>query len=114
MSKVITRALLLAGSALGFIAVSYAALIFWPDPLFAFSLRAGKIVISSDQPIPKAGGERLLRDCEKLLERSPLKAEGREYLVYVTNADWRQRLYFLPHPYAWGSLTLIHWEIMHS
>jgi len=37
-----------------------------------------------------------------LLERSPLKAQGREYRLYVTNADWRQRLFFLPHPYAWG------------
>ena len=100
--KAIKRTLLWTGSALAFIALVYATLIFWPDPLFAFSLRTGKIVISSDRPIPQAGGERLLRDCATLLERSPLKAEGRQYQLYVTNADWRQRLYFLPHPYAWG------------
>jgi len=100
--KLIRRALLWAGSALGFVALVYGAVIFWPDPLFAFSLRAGKLVISSDQAIPQAGGERVLRDCAALLERSPLKAEGSEYQLYVTNANWRQRLYFLPHPEAWG------------
>ena len=89
-------------SALGYLALSYGALIFYPDPLFAFSQRAGKIVVSSDLPIPRVGGERFLRDCERLLERSPLKAEGPEYRVYVTNAAWRQRLYFLPNRDSWG------------
>jgi hypothetical protein len=78
------------------------ALIAWPDPLFAFSIGNGKIIVKSDRPIPTAGGERLLRDCEMLLERSPLKAEGRQYRVYITNEDWRQRLYFLPSPASWG------------
>jgi hypothetical protein len=48
------------------------------------------------------GGARFLHDCERLLERSPLKAERHEYRLYVTNARWRQRLFFLPHPDAWG------------
>jgi hypothetical protein len=80
----------------------FGCLIFWPYPLFAYSLATGRIVVASDRPIPPVGGERLLRDCERLLERSPLKAEGRQYRLYVANAAWRQRLYFLPHPYAWG------------
>jgi hypothetical protein len=102
MLKVMKRILLCASSALACLALSYGALIFFPNPLFAFSQRAGKIVVSSDLPIPWAGGERFLVDCERLLERSPLKAEGREYRVYVTNADWRQRLYFLPNRNSWG------------
>jgi hypothetical protein len=80
----------------------FGALIFWPDPLFAYSLGTGRIVVASDLPIPTTGGERFLRDCEKLLERSPLKAQRHQYRIYVTNADWRQRLFFLPHPSAWG------------
>jgi hypothetical protein len=68
----------------------FGALIFWPDPLFAYSLGTGRIVVASDRPIPPAGGERFLRDCERLLERSPLKAEGRQYRLYVTNATWRR------------------------
>lgn len=96
------RALLWAGAALATPALLFCALIAWPDPLFAFSLGTGKIVVASDRPIPSSGGERFLRDCERLLERSPLKAKGRQYRVYVTNENWRQRLFFLPNSKAWG------------
>jgi hypothetical protein len=102
MSKVIKRALFWACAALGCVALSLAALIFWPEPLFAYSLQAGKIIVASDRPIPAVGGERFLHDCEGLLDRSPLKAERHEYRLYVTNARWRQRLVFLLHPDALG------------
>jgi hypothetical protein len=98
----IRRTLLWSCAALACTAISFGALLFWPDPLFAFSLHAGKITVASDRPIPPAGGERFLHDCERLIERSPLKPQGREYRLYVTNTDWRQRLFFLPHPHAWG------------
>lgn len=102
MLRVIKRTLLWGGAALATPVLLFCVLITWPDPLFAFSLGSGKIVVASDRPIPFAGGERFLRDCERLLERSPLKAKGRKYHVYVTNEDWRQRLFFVPHPKAWG------------
>jgi hypothetical protein len=78
----------LGGTAMVSAATSFGALMFWPDPLLAFSLRAGKIIAASDRPTPPAGGERFLRDCERLLECSPLKARARRYRFYVTNADW--------------------------
>ena len=87
---------------LGHPVLLFCVLIAWPDPFFAFSLGTGKIVVASDRPIPSAGGERFLRDCERLLERSPLKAKSRRYRVYVTNESWRQRLFFLWDPKAWG------------
>lgn len=102
MLRMINRALLWTCAALGCAAISFGALIFWPDPLFAYSLHAGNITVASDRPIPTVGGEHFLHDCEKLLERSPFKAERHEYRLYVTNARWRQRLFFLPHPDAWG------------
>jgi hypothetical protein len=102
MLRVIKRTLLWAAAALASSALLFGVLIVWPDPLFAFSLGTGKIIVLSDRPIPSVGGERFLRDCERLLERSPLQAKGRQYHVYVTNEDWRQRLFFLPHPNAWG------------
>jgi len=37
-----------------------------------------------------------------LLDRSPLKASAHEYRLYVTNARWRQRLFFIPNRGAWG------------
>ena len=102
MLQMIKRTLLWATAAVAIIALVLVALITWPNPLFAFSLGAGKLTVVSDHPIPPAGGQRFLRDCERLLERSPLKAMRREYRLYVTNEDWRQRLFFIPHREAWG------------
>jgi hypothetical protein len=96
------RTLLWASVALGTAALSLCALITWPESLFAFSLGSGKIVVASDRPIPSAGGERFLHNCEQLLDRSPLKAEGRQFRLYVTNVGWRQRLFFFPRPERWG------------
>jgi hypothetical protein len=102
MGRAIKRTLLWTGAALLIPVLIFCALIAWPDPLFAYSLGTGKIVVASDRPIPSAGGERFLQDCERLLERSPLKAKSRRYRVYVTNENWRQRLFFLPNLPAWG------------
>lgn len=102
MRRAIKRTLLCAGAALAIPIFAFCALVAWPDPLFAYSLGAGKIVIASDRPIPSAGGERVLQDCERLLERSPLKTKSRRYRLYVTNENWRQRLFFLPNREAWG------------
>jgi hypothetical protein len=99
---VIKKSLLWVTGAVATIGLLFGALIIWPNPLFAFSLESGKLVVYSDHPIPSAGGEQFLRDCERLLDRSPLKANGRQYRVYVTNEDWRQRLFFLPDPQSWG------------
>jgi hypothetical protein len=104
MSKTIKHAVPWTCAALGCAAILLGVLtLLWPDRLFAYSLQAGKIIVASDRPIPAVGGERFLHDCERLIERSPLKAEGREYRVYVTNTAWRHRLFFLPSPDAWGS-----------
>jgi hypothetical protein len=98
--RMIKRTLLWPSVAVGTAALSLCALITWPEPLFAFSHGSGKIVVASDRPIPPGGADRLLRDCERLLDRSPLKATGRQYRLYVTNDDGRQRLFFIPHPDA--------------
>lgn len=102
MWRAIKRTLLWACTIVVALALLFCALIAWPDPLFAYSLGAGRIVVASDRPIPPAGGEQFLRDCERLLERSPLKAKGRRYRIYVTNESWRQRLFFVWDPKSWG------------
>jgi len=102
MRRAINRTLLWGGAALVTPVLLFCALIAWPDPLFAFSLGTGMIVVASDRPIPSAGGEQFLQDCERLLERSPLKEKSRRYRVYVTNESWRQRLFFLWDRKAWG------------
>jgi hypothetical protein len=102
MGRAIKRILLWAGATSVTLVLLFCALIAWPDPLFAFSLSSGTIVVASDRPIPAVGGERFLQDCERLLERSPLKTKGRRYTIYVTNENWRQRLFFLWDPKSWG------------
>jgi hypothetical protein len=102
MMRTIKRTLLWASAALATAMLLVISLTAWPAPLFAYSIGTGKIVVASDRPIPAVGGERLLRDCERLLERSPLKAEALQYRLYVTNEDWRHHLFFLPHPDAGG------------
>jgi hypothetical protein len=108
--RVIKRMLLWAGAVLAAIALMYGAVIAWPDPFFAFSVGTGEIVVASDRPIPSAGGQRFVQDCERRLARSLLKPRDHQYHVYVTNEDWRQRLFFLPHPDAWAiSYTIGLW-----
>jgi hypothetical protein len=102
MPRMIKRALVWSCAALGCVIISLAALLFRPDPLFAYSLQTEKFIVASDRPIPAVGGERFLHECARLLERSPLKAERHEYRLYVTNARWRQRLFFIAHPNALG------------
>jgi hypothetical protein len=102
MLSTVRRVLQWGSMIAGAVVALFGILIIRPESLFAYSLGSGRIAVASDRPIPPAGGERFLRDCEGLLERSPLKAQGRRYRLYVANAAWRQRLYFLPRPYAWG------------
>lgn len=102
MRRTIKRILLWSCAGLVALAVFYYTLMAWPDPFFAYSYGAGRIAVASDRPIPAAGAERFLQDCERLLERSPLKATSSRYRIYVTNEAWRQRLFFLWDPKAWG------------
>jgi hypothetical protein len=102
MSRLFMRTVLWISAAFASAALLFGAPFIWPDPLFAFSVSDGKITVKSDRPIPTAGGTRLLHDCEMLLDRSPLKANGRQYDIYVTNDSWRQRPFFLADPNAHG------------
>ena len=102
MLRFVMRIMLWIGVACVSAALLVFVLIIWPEPLFAFTLGSGKIIVASDRPIPSAGGERFLHDCERLLERSPLKAEGNQYRLYVANEPWRYRLFFVVDPAAWG------------
>lgn len=102
MRRMIKRTLLWLSAISFTLVLLFCGLVAYPNPLFAYSLGSSKITVYSDRPIPSAGGERFLRDCERLLDRSPLEAKGRRYHVYVTNENWRQRLFFLWNAEAWG------------
>jgi hypothetical protein len=55
MRRFVKRTLLCAGGALVIGALLFGALLMWPDALFAYSFGTGKIVVSSDEPIPTSG-----------------------------------------------------------
>src|SRR4051812_32616947 len=67
MRRRITRLVLYAAAGVAILALVFGGLVVWPSSLFAFSLTVGRIVVSSDRPIPAAGAERVLRDCQRLL-----------------------------------------------
>jgi len=100
MLRKLKRLLMWACAVFATIALFFGAVFVWPDPLFAFSLGSGRIIVASDYAIPSEGGERFLRSCERLLERSPLKAKAARYKLYVTNARWRQNVFFVLLPEA--------------
>ena len=83
-----------AGTAVA-ITLVCAAIIAWPQPLFAYGLSAAGIEVRSDRPIPAAEGEKFLREVASLLDRSPLKRRAHPYTLYVANDSWRRRLVFL-------------------
>jgi hypothetical protein len=94
------RAACWAGTLVALVVAGAATLIVWPSPVFAYSAGTGKVIVVSDEPIPAAGGERFLHQCEALLARSPLKARSPRYRVYVTNTAWRHHLFFMHHSEA--------------
>jgi hypothetical protein len=96
------RAACWAGALVALVVASAATLIVWPSPVFAYSAGTGKVIVVSDEPIPAAGGERFVQQCEALLARSPLTAPSPHYRIYVTNTAWRHHLFFLLHPEASG------------
>jgi hypothetical protein len=102
MMRLVKRLLWGTGLAAAIVVLPYLALIAWPAPLFAHAVSEGRLVVASDRPIPHAGGVKLLRDCERLLQRSQLMVDGRTYHIYVTGADWLHRLFFLRSPVAGG------------
>jgi hypothetical protein len=88
--------------ALALIGATVLSLLAFPAPLFAFSVTGATIVVASDRPIPSEGGLSFIRSCEKLLERSPIKATRRKYHVYIASDEFRGWFYFLMSPNAGG------------
>lgn len=60
----------------------YIALLCHPDPLFAYNLREGTIVLHSRRPLPPRGRE-IARDATARVARSPLYDDTTTYDVYL-------------------------------
>jgi hypothetical protein len=89
-------------------AVMYAALLCHPDPLFAYSVRGGTIMLHSPQPLPACAID-IARAADARVARSPLYDPRAVHHVYLSDTSWRFAL-FSSYRYraggvAYGGLT---------
>src|SRR5215813_10404411 len=84
---------------------AYAAFLCVPQPFFAYSVRAGNLVLYSDRMLPDAAARNLLRMSLDKLESCPLYAAHPDARVFICNSRWRQRLFFNKY-YGVGGLSL--------
>jgi hypothetical protein len=74
--------------------VAYSALLCIPQPLFSFSVRAGSLILHSDQPFSAVAATHVLELAEAKLASSPIYSSGQDHNVFICNSRWRQILFF--------------------
>ena len=83
---------------LGFVSVivllgaSVAAVLAYPQPLFAYHAERGALQLWSDRPFDAAKANDVLADAERRIARSPLPPGPRPHRVFSANAEGRRRL----------------------
>ncbi|OQW54970.1 MAG: hypothetical protein A4S14_13995 [Proteobacteria bacterium SG_bin9] len=78
------------------------ALLAYPQPLFAHSMTHGQLELWSDVPFDEGHAKRVLDDAVERINTSPLPLDGATHRVFITNTEWRRRLFFLPNWQAGG------------
>jgi hypothetical protein len=81
---------------------AYAALLNLPYPFFSYSVRAGSLILHSDQPISAAPAKHVLEMADAKLKTSPLYLPQSDHDIFICNARWRQMLFFNKHYGAGG------------
>ena len=66
-----------------------------PYPLFSASVSANNLTLYSDRAFEPAAGQHVLELAAAKLAQSPLYSPKQKHQVFVCNAAWRQRLFFL-------------------
>jgi hypothetical protein len=93
MIRLILRTLaalaLLALATVGGVAAAEA----YPEPFFANHTELGRLSLYSDQPFDAAKGRAVLADVDARLATSPID-DHRPHAIFVTNAPWREALFF--------------------
>jgi hypothetical protein len=84
--------------------VAYAALLCTPQPFFAYSVRAGNIIVYSDRPLPEGATRKVLRSSLERLAKCPLYAAHPSANVFICNSRWREALFFNKH-YGVGGVS---------
>jgi hypothetical protein len=82
-------------SSMVLLGASVAAVLAFPQPLFAYHAERGALQLWSDQPFDAARANDVLADAERRIARSPFALGAGPHRVFIANAEWRRRLVFL-------------------
>jgi len=77
------------------VSASAAAVLAYPQPLFAYHVEQGSLQLWSDRPFDPNHGRAVLTDIERRIARSPLALGGETHRIFVANSEWRRRLVFM-------------------
>lgn len=94
--------LVVAASTMAAIVAVVVTLLAFPQPLFAHSMTHGQLELWSDTPFDEGQARRLLMETAERINASPLPLDGATHRVFITNTEWRRRLFFLTAPGAGG------------
>ncbi len=88
------------------IGFAYILLLFFPNPLFAYSARVGQFNFHSDRPIPSEIRTVVERATEKLAT-SPLYTTNESFDVFIAADQWRRTLLMPRSPGASGASYIL-------
>jgi len=72
-----------------------AAMLAYPQPLFAYHVEHGHLELWSDRPFNPDKGRAVLADIERRVAHSPFTLGDATHRIFIANDEWRQRLVFL-------------------
>jgi hypothetical protein len=94
--RLIRRVAVVAVAAALLLGASIAGVLAYPQPFFAHHVTEGRLELYSDRPFDANAARAVLADVEARLHRSILN-DHRPHRIFIANAEWRRRLFFL-----WG------------
>jgi len=93
----VLRRLLRGLGALALVVIGFHAailgLLIYPDCLFTYYTERGRLSLYSDEPFDAAKAQAILAAIDARLARSSIDDQTRPSRIFVSNADWRQRLF---------------------
>jgi len=95
IGKILRRTAQALAAALLFVSASAAAVLAYPQPLFAYHVEQGTLQLWSDRPFDPEQGRAVLTDIEQRIARSPFALGDDTHRIFVANSEWRRRLLFM-------------------
>jgi hypothetical protein len=93
--KILRRTAPALAAAILLVSASAAAVLAYPQPLFAYHVEQGGLQLWSDRPFDPEQGRAVLADVERRITHSPFALDDGPHRIFVANAEWRRRLVFL-------------------